>query len=144
VAEQVLQVNQPRCTAVTTAWVPYLALLDDGCNPKAHDRGARESVWNLRQSDNDTANIGEKIQSMTEQVSAEFHVPVAFTMSGTPFVLTHPIAHDSLMVAHEAVFNAVLHGAPSRVEVELAYNHMELKLSVHDNGCGFEVEPREK
>lgn len=103
---------------------------------------AREAIWNLRQSDNETENVGEKIESMTEQISTEFHIPISYIMTGTPFTLTHPIAHDLLMVAREAVFNSALHGKPSKVEVELLYTNKDLTLKVHDNGCGFEMEPK--
>ena len=105
---------------------------------------AREAIWNLRQSDDETGNIGEKIESMTQQVSAEFHIPISYTMSGTPFALTHPLAHDLLMVAREAVFNSALHGGPSLVDVQLAYDHKTLTVTVSDNGCGFEVDAKGK
>jgi len=105
---------------------------------------AREAIWNLRQSDDDTGSIGERIKKMTVQVSTEFNIPVAFTLTGTPFGLSHPIAHDLLMVAREAVFNAVLHGAPAHVDVALDYTHSDLTLAVQDDGCGFDAEQMER
>jgi ligand-binding sensor domain-containing protein/signal transduction histidine kinase len=99
---------------------------------------AREAIWNLRQEDTNSDAVGEKIESMAAQVSQEFHLPITCSITGTPFGLSHPIAHDLLMVAREAVFNAVLHGRPAHVEVELAYNPRELTLSVIDDGCGLD------
>jgi ligand-binding sensor domain-containing protein/signal transduction histidine kinase len=104
---------------------------------------AREAIWNLRESESDIGDIDEKIKSMTEHLSREFNIPVTFTATGTPFALSHPRAHDLLMVAREAVFNAVAHGCPSQVEVSLTYGNHELKLRVHDDGCGFDASPRE-
>ena len=75
---------------------------------------AREAIWNLRKPD-DAGSLGEKLESMTQQVSSEFQVPVAWSISGTPFAVTEPVAHDLLMVAREAVYNSMLHGHPARV-----------------------------
>ncbi len=104
---------------------------------------AREAIWNLRQSDTDVGDIDEKIQSMTAHLSREFQTPVKYSVTGTPFALSYPIAHDLLMVAREAVFNALLHGKPAHVEVTLVYAPNHLTLHVLDDGCGFDADPKE-
>ena len=98
---------------------------------------AREAIWNLRKPD-DAHSLGEKLESMTRQVSSEFQVRVAWSMSGTPFAITEPVAHDLLMVAREAVHNSMLHGHPARVDVALQYKSNELVLDLDDDGCGFD------
>jgi ligand-binding sensor domain-containing protein/signal transduction histidine kinase len=98
---------------------------------------AREAIWNLHQPDGDAGSLGAKLESMTRMVGSEFRVPVAWSMSGTPFAVSHPVAHDLLMVAREAVSNAVRHGHPAHVQVSLAYKTSELILSFADDGCGF-------
>jgi ligand-binding sensor domain-containing protein/signal transduction histidine kinase len=105
---------------------------------------AREAIWNLRQSDSDAGDIDDKIAGMIEQVGKEFHTPVSYTVTGTPFPMSYPAAHDLLMVAREAVTNAVLHGNPEHVEVALAYSHDHLTLRVLDDGCGFDADPKER
>jgi signal transduction histidine kinase len=42
------------------------------------------------------------------------------------------------MVAREAVYNAMLHGHPEHVSVELAYNSRDLTMDLNDDGCGFD------
>ena len=98
---------------------------------------AREAIWNMRQP-GDAGSLGKKLESMTQQVSSEFQVPVAWSMSGTPFTVTEPVAHDLLMVAREAVYNSMLHGHPEQVNVELSYKSRELMLDLDDDGCGFD------
>ena len=98
---------------------------------------AREAIWNMRQPEN-AESLGKKLESMTQQVSSEFHVPVAWSMTGTPFIVTEPQAHDLLMVAREAVYNSMLHGRPEHVNVDLAYSSRGLALDLHDDGCGFD------
>ncbi|MGB7267785.1 MAG: two-component regulator propeller domain-containing protein [Terracidiphilus sp.] len=99
---------------------------------------ARDAIWNLRQSDGDTTQLGENLESMAAQVGEEFHLPVTCSVSGTPFPVSHPIAHDLLMVAREAAYNSMLHGKPAHVEVALTYASRELHLRLSDDGCGFD------
>jgi ligand-binding sensor domain-containing protein/signal transduction histidine kinase len=99
---------------------------------------ARDAIWNLRQTDGDAGRLGEKLESMTLQVSGEFHLPIEYSTQGTPFGVSHPVAHDLLMVAREGIFNAALHGHPARVQVTLTYKSRELILSLTDDGCGFD------
>jgi signal transduction histidine kinase len=104
---------------------------------------ARDAVWNLRQPDSDTSQLGEKLESMATTASAEFNLPVVCLITGTPASVSHPLAHDFLMVAREAVYNAVLHGNPTHVEVALTSSRRELTLCVVDDGCGFDVREME-
>jgi len=98
---------------------------------------ARDAIWNLRQPNSVADGLGEKIRNMTAQIGAEFNTSLDYAMGGLPFPVSPPMAHDLLMVAREAVLNAVLHGSPMRVEVRLDYARRELALSVIDDGCGF-------
>ena len=100
---------------------------------------AREAIWNLRQSDIDSTILASKLETMVNQVGKEFHLPVSFSMIGPGSGVSHPIAHDLLMVAREAVSNAALHGRPGQVEVTLTCTPENLDLCVADNGCGFET-----
>ncbi|MGA7339164.1 MAG: two-component regulator propeller domain-containing protein [Terracidiphilus sp.] len=99
---------------------------------------ARDAIWNLRQTDGDAGRLGEKLESMTRQVGGEFHLPIDCSVRGTPFGVSHPVAHDLLMVAREGIFNAALHGHPAHVKVALTYRNRELILSLLDDGCGFD------
>jgi ligand-binding sensor domain-containing protein/signal transduction histidine kinase len=100
---------------------------------------ARDAVWNLRQPGDDTSDLGEKLESMAAKASAEFNLPVTCTIDGAPMGVSHPLAHDLLMVAREAVYNAALHGSPAHVNVSLACTRRELTLCVVDDGCGFDL-----
>ncbi len=105
---------------------------------------AREAIWNLRESDGSTGQLGENLESMARQVSEEFHLPVTYSFTGTPFPVSHPVAHDLLMVAREAVYNSVLHGKPTHVDVKLTYRSGELLLRLDDDGCGFDPHEQDR
>jgi signal transduction histidine kinase len=99
---------------------------------------AREAIWNLRNPQDNAGSLSEKLEGMARQVGAEFGITIACSVAGTPFSVDHPLEHDLLMIAREAVSNAALHGLPSRVELGLAYNKRELQLIISDDGAGFE------
>lgn len=42
-------------------------------------------------------------------------------------------------IAQEALTNAVRHGEPGRVHVKLQASNVQLRLSIHDDGIGFDV-----
>jgi signal transduction histidine kinase/ligand-binding sensor domain-containing protein len=99
---------------------------------------ARQAVWNLRQGQPSGKMLETTLKSLVRQISAESGVPVVCEVSGKPFSLTQMATHELMMMAREAVYNAVLHGHPERVEVRVSFGRNELTLEVRDNGRGFE------
>jgi signal transduction histidine kinase len=53
-------------------------------------------------------------------------------------VLDPTIEHDILMVAREAVCNAIRHGHPREVSLRIHFRRGRIRLSILDDGCGFE------
>lgn len=99
---------------------------------------AREAVWDLRHGDGSATAIGPILESMTQQMSREFGVPVDYRVSGKPFDLDQSAAHELLMVVREAVHNAIRHGQPGRVEVSIDFRRNEFSVQVKDDGRGFD------
>jgi len=77
---------------------------------------------------------------MTQQVSHEFGVPVEYRVSGRPFDLDQSTAHELLMVVREALHNALRHGQPKEVQVDISFEQREFRVRVRDDGCGFDPE----
>jgi signal transduction histidine kinase len=98
---------------------------------------ARRAVWNLRQSGAALPEIGPLLDQMAQQASTASHVPVRFEASGKPVLLDPAVEHDILMVAREAVYNAVQHARPTEVKIQVHFEHNQLRLRVADDGCGF-------
>ena len=46
------------------------------------------------------------------------------------------------MVAREALHNAVQHGRPDRVQVQLCFEARKLRMQICDDGCGFQAAAR--
>ena len=98
---------------------------------------AREAVWDLRQN-SDVTDIGPLLERMAERVSHEFGVPVAFRVSGKPFVLDQVTVHEVLMVAREALYNSVRHAHPRTVSLDIHFEQSRCSVEVRDDGSGFD------
>jgi signal transduction histidine kinase len=98
---------------------------------------ARRAVWNLRQSGTASPEIGPLLDQMAQQASHAARVPVRFEASGKPVLLDPAVEHDILMVAREAVYNAVEHAGPSEVRIQVHFEDDKIRLRVLDDGCGF-------
>jgi ligand-binding sensor domain-containing protein len=101
---------------------------------------ARQAVWNLRQNSGAIASLAPQIRGMAQQVSHEFGTPVEFRVVGKPFGLDQSTVHDVLMVTREALYNAVRHGRPQRVQVDVCFEDQCCQVRISDDGSGFEIE----
>ena len=101
---------------------------------------AREAVFNLRLASESATNIGPLLGRMTEQVSHEFGIPVECQISGKPFEFEQSTVHELLMVAREAIYNAVRHGRPHKVQLGVRFEANECSVKVQDDGSGFDPE----
>jgi ligand-binding sensor domain-containing protein/signal transduction histidine kinase len=99
---------------------------------------ARRVVWDLRQSPAAEGELTATVSKLAEQLSQESHIPIAFGTDGERRALDHAIEHDLVMVAREALSNAVRHAAPTSVRLRLSFGTRELKMQVEDDGCGFD------
>jgi signal transduction histidine kinase/streptogramin lyase len=99
---------------------------------------ARQTVWNLRQQKPSENMLGTALQRMAEQIGKESGVPVSLELGGKPFVLNQNATHELMMIAREAVYNAVLHGKPSEIDLKVFFARNDLTLEVRDNGVGFD------
>ncbi len=101
---------------------------------------AREAVWNLRQRPASVTLIGPFLHSISEQIHREFGIPVYCTISEESFELPKDTVHELLMVVREAIYNAVRHGRPRKVEITVCFHRDECELRITDDGDGFEPE----
>ncbi len=101
---------------------------------------ARRAVWNLRQEQPSGRMLQQTLEGMARQIRAESGVPVTCEVIGKPFPLTQFATHELMMLAREAVYNAVLHAHGSRIDVRVSFARDDLTLEVSDDGIGFDFE----
>ncbi len=99
---------------------------------------ARESVWNLRHSGLEDGGMAPALLRELQQLSKETGVPVESEVRGTPAPLESQVQINLLLVAREAMRNAIAHANPHRVLVRLCFAKDRLSLEVSDDGCGFD------
>jgi ligand-binding sensor domain-containing protein/signal transduction histidine kinase len=99
---------------------------------------ARQAVWNLRGEEGAIVDLETALQRMAERIGREHDVEMTWRLTGKPFANSLPATHELMMVAREAVFNAILHGHAKRLEVEICYAAESLSLTVKDDGEGFD------
>jgi signal transduction histidine kinase len=99
---------------------------------------ARQTVWNLRQQKPSEDMLGTALQRMAEQIGNESGVAIVCEMTGKPFQLNQMAMHELMMIAREAVYNAVLHGKPGKIEIKVSFARNDLTMGVRDNGSGFD------
>lgn len=99
---------------------------------------ARQAVWDLRHVSPD-AGLEATLRDYASRLSAERGIPLEVETEGAPGTLDARTERNLLLVAREAMRNALAHAAPSRVRVRLSVTKDQLRLEVSDDGRGFDV-----
>jgi len=118
-ARELLREEVERINAIIQDIREYIAMLEAGAPPTAPDL-SRDLAFVLRQW------VPPGIDTVLYGDAAALQE------------LTNREAEDLLYVAREAVSNAVRHGSPTKIGVDLRQTDAELTLTVQDNGVGFD------
>jgi signal transduction histidine kinase len=91
------------------------------------------SLWELR-----APPQSERLEDMLRARAAELSsaTSAAITVSGHAPALPGWVSTHIYRIASEAVTNAVRHGSPTQIGIDLAAENGELELSVTDDGRG--------
>jgi signal transduction histidine kinase len=100
---------------------------------------ARRSIWALRPQVLESQPLRDALEQIGRQLTNGSPVMVHVQEKGNPQELPSFMEIDLLRIGQEAITNAVRHGRPSRVEVELQYSPGKVRLRVTDNGCGMDL-----
>jgi ligand-binding sensor domain-containing protein/signal transduction histidine kinase len=101
---------------------------------------ARQAIRDLRH-DSFANGLAGALEELCETVRKEINIPVKFQLTGQPAALPESVSRNLLLVAREAVRNAIAHAEPNGIQVTLCSSDMEIRLEIHDDGCGFEWAP---
>ena len=99
---------------------------------------ARRYVWDLRSQSLEDRDLATALSEMTRRLTAESGVQTQFEVSGTFRPLTPQVENNLLRIGQEAVNNAVRHARARLITVNLSYDAREVRLSVRDDGRGFD------
>ena len=99
---------------------------------------ARGFLWNLRDRSLEGASLREAIALAVAARDSEGAIEVR--TEGEPRRLPGRVEHELLRLAQEATANARRHGHARHIAITLAYTADALRLSVTDDGQGFDPE----
>jgi ligand-binding sensor domain-containing protein/signal transduction histidine kinase len=100
---------------------------------------ARQAVWNLRGGEEAPNSLAASLRAMSERVSREYGIHVDCRVGGKEFAIGQQATHELMMVAREALYNAVLHGHPKKIGAELTFSAKTLEMFLSDDGEGFDA-----
>ena len=81
--------------------------------------------------------IAVRLTEMCARFSAEWKIPVTLRVMPVDVALPRTIEQALRLMIHEGVSNALKHGHPSRVSVDIETNESQLKVIIADDGLGF-------
>ena len=97
----------------------------------------RRSVWNLRAQALDGRLLREALRHVVEPITEGTGIRVEFGGTGEEEALPDLIAGNLLLLAKEAVANALKHAHPKHLKLTVDYEPATATLTVQDDGIGF-------
>jgi signal transduction histidine kinase/ligand-binding sensor domain-containing protein len=102
---------------------------------------ARRAVRDLRPSALETQTLPDALSELAAQLTNS--IAVSFAQRGAARPLTAQTEDNLFRVAQEAVTNALKHAVARRIDITLEYGPEAVRLSVRDDGCGYDPEEEE-
>ena len=99
---------------------------------------ARRSVWGLLPHALEQMPLDDALEGEVKRFEAAGQVKTAFTLSGQRRDLPAEVQTALFRICQESLSNVSRHAAASQVQVSLQYGPQEVRLSVQDNGVGFD------
>jgi signal transduction histidine kinase/ligand-binding sensor domain-containing protein len=115
-------------------------ILEEIIDDAAHClRDTRHSVAGLRGARVTGSALGAAVSKAAGQITETENVRLRLRVGDTLPALEPETEYNLLQIASEAVTNAVKHARAATIEVQLRHAGDALKLSVHDDGAGFDL-----
>jgi|GEM_PF-3002869 len=102
-------------------------------------REAKASIWALRAGLSDEADIRAALSAIMGQALAGTRVQFHLGCEGEPYRLEPEAERQMVRIAQEAVTNALKHGSPRAINVELRFAPTGVEMKIRDDGAGFEA-----
>jgi signal transduction histidine kinase/ligand-binding sensor domain-containing protein len=105
---------------------------------KASLAEANRSVWNLRPEYLDRGNLAAGLSRLAADLGDGSDVHIDVRTSGVAQTLGSEVERNVFRIAQEALANAIRHGAARQIRIDLQFDHDTARLTIADDGCGFE------
>jgi signal transduction histidine kinase/ligand-binding sensor domain-containing protein len=98
---------------------------------------ARRAIWELRSQGAEESDFASRLVRMADQTTGGNSIEARVRVHGTYRPLPAPTEDQLLRIAQEAVTNAVRHGQPAHIEIQLSFSSTKVELTIEDDGRGF-------
>src|SRR6185295_1065909 len=88
-------------------------------------------------SDSTAGSLVARLEEVRERIVLEWKMPVILRIASCPATLPAALTQGLPLMVHEAIVNAMKHGQPSRVSVDVQGEENRLRVVVSDDGRGF-------
>jgi signal transduction histidine kinase len=105
-------------------------------------KAARRSVWALRPRELEQLPLVAAIRREIEQFTQDTGVRASLNTAGDSRNPSAEIENALLRICQEALTNVRRHAQASRVEIGLAFDEGGVRLSIDDDGAGFDPDAR--
>ena len=99
---------------------------------------ARESIWNLQATSDETCELSRLIESACEPLLSNQDSKLIVVSEGRAWKPNPYSQHNVVRIIQESVSNAIHHGDAQEVRVELTCKFTQLIIRIIDNGSGFD------
>lgn len=100
----------------------------------------RCALWDLYPEELQKVDLKNAIESLVKDLTADTGLDVQFSLTGAIRRLPPEIEKALLRITQEALSNVVKHAQAHEVRIELFLDSERARLSVKDNGQGFQTE----
>ena len=100
---------------------------------------ARDSIWNMRSHVLERGDLADALEGILLQMTEDTGITPNMQAEGVRRRLPPVVENNLLRVGQEAITNACKHAKPTRIDVTLAFDGRSVRLSVEDDGIGFQV-----
>ena len=106
----------------------------------------RGTVWALHTMPLQGRSFPEALDILVEQLTDGYEVESVVETDPHLPDISEFVAGNLLLVAQEAIANALKHAQPSRIEIQVTapQDGGHIKLEVRDNGCGFDCAAQQR
>jgi signal transduction histidine kinase len=102
----------------------------------------RRSIWNLRSQSLENRTLPEALRDTVARMTEGRPLRIEVESEGAARVLSDLVAGNLLLLAREAMTNAVKHGGARNIRVRVVYQASRVELIVEDDGRGFDLANR--
>ena len=99
---------------------------------------ARRIIWDLRSRAEEDEPLADVLSKAALNLTSGTEVVPQVITEGQQRQLPGLVAHNLLRIGQEAITNAMRHSSANQITLRLGYEPDKIRLSVKDDGCGFD------